>query len=278
MKRTQLIIILFLLLILFIFSYLISDTQHCKKGIACGNACISASKTCRIGSSHNPSSTTVVTPTIIQTGDLQNFDNAKFQLKIIYKNNPNQKEFYCGCDFSWIGRRGIVDLNSCGYSIRKNRERAERIEWEHVMPAENFGRQLLCWKKGGRKACKSDSVYNKMEGDMHNLQPAIGEVNGDRSNYGYGQFTTLFNQYGRCEIATDFTNHQFQPRDEIKGIIARTYLYMSDRYNVNLSKQDIQRMMAWDKLYPTTTWECQRNQLIKKIQGNDNKFITAQCE
>ena len=40
------------------------------------------------------------------------------------------------------------------------------------MPAENFGRQLSCWKEGGRKACKNNITFNEMEADMHNLVPA----------------------------------------------------------------------------------------------------------
>ena len=39
------------------------------------------------------------------------------------------------------------------------------------MPVENFGRQLSCWKEGGRKACKNDITFNEMEADMHNLVP-----------------------------------------------------------------------------------------------------------
>lgn len=207
----------------------------------------------------------------------QNFNNAKTQLIKIYKNNPEQKEFYCGCDFSFTGKKGIVDLNSCDYQARKNQTRAERIEWEHVMPAENFGRHLQCWKEGGRKNCKKDATFNQMEGDMHNLQPSIGEVNGDRSNYGYTLFTQTFNQYGQCQTAVDFKARRFQPRDEIRGVIARTYFYMSDKYKINLSKQDKQLMSAWDKMYPPSKWECTRNQLIQDLQGNDNKFITTSC-
>lgn len=29
-------------------------------------------------------------------------------------------------------------------------------------------------------------MFNAMEADMFNLAPAIGEVNSDRSNYGFG--------------------------------------------------------------------------------------------
>lgn len=208
----------------------------------------------------------------------QNFNQAKSQLIKLYQANPEQKEFYCNCNFSFNGKKGIVDLKSCGYQSRKNQTRAERIEWEHVMPAENFGRQLQCWQDGGRKNCKKDKTYNLMEGDMHNLQPAVGEVNGDRSNFGYTYFTKTFNQYGQCPTAVDFKARQFQPRDEIRGIIARTYLYMSSRYHIRLSKQDTQLMSAWDKMYPVNKWECIRNELISRIQGNDNPYITAKCQ
>lgn len=212
----------------------------------------------------------------------QNFNKAKTELIKIYKAHPEQKEFYCGCDFSWEGRKGIVDLKSCGYKVRKNEVRANRIEWEHVMPAHAFGNQLQCWQNGGRKACQSEPHYsvkfNTMEGDMHNLQPAVGEVNADRSNFGFNEFTKTFNQYGQCQFATDFKNRQVQPRNEIKGMIARTYLYMADRYGLNLSKNEKRLMSAWNKSYPVQRWECERNRIIESVQGNDNPFITQQCQ
>lgn len=211
------------------------------------------------------------------TYSAQNFNSAKTKLTKLYKANTTQKEFYCGCDFSYQGKKGVVDLKSCGYQVRKNENRAKRIEWEHVMPAENFGRQFSCWKNGGRKACKKDQNYNTIEGDMHNLQPAIGEVNGDRSNYQYAQRTNEPYLYGQCKSTVNFKAKRFYPRDEIKGTIARTYLYMEDKYKIELSKHTKQLINAWDKMYPPSKWECERNKIIKGLQGNDNKFITSQC-
>lgn len=208
----------------------------------------------------------------------QNFQQAKKNLIKIYKNNPSEKEFYCDCDFAFNGNKSSINLASCGYQVRKNQNRAARIEWEHVMPAENFGRHLACWQEGGRKNCKKDTSFNQMEGDMHNLQPAIGEVNGDRSNYGYSLFTKTFNQYGLCQSAVDFKNRAFQPREQIRGTIARTYFYMSQQYHINLSKQDQRLMAVWDKMYPPNRWECNRNQMVKNIQGNDNPFIATYCK
>ncbi|NBK99847.1 MAG: deoxyribonuclease I, partial [Erysipelotrichia bacterium] len=48
--------------------------------------------------------------------------------------------------------------------------------------------------------------------------------------------------------------------------IARIYFYMSEKYNINLSKQERQMMEAWDKLDPVDEWEKERIQRIKKYQ------------
>ncbi|MWP62918.1 endonuclease [Gilliamella sp. Pas-s25] len=160
---------------------------------------------------------------------------------------------------------------------KKNQARAECIESKHVMSAKNFGRHLTCWQGGRRKVCKKDATFNQIEGDMHNLQPAIGEVNGDRSNYRYSLFTKEFNQYRQFKSAMDFKAHVFQPRNENRGMIARAYLYMSDKYKINLSNQEKKLMMAWNTMYAPENFECKRNAHIAKVQDNDNKFVTGRC-
>ena len=141
------------------------------------------------------------------------------------------------------------------------------------MPAHNFGQHLPCWKNGGRKACKKDKLFNTMEADMHNLVPAIGETNGDRSNFRYGANKPKANQYGACNFEVDFKAKRAYVRDEIKGDIARIYFYMSDKYNINLSKQERAMMEAWDKLDPIDEWEKIKNIKVTKFQGNTNTYI-----
>ncbi len=201
-----------------------------------------------------------------------NFRQAKKQLAAMYKDQ-HQTSFYCGCDFQYKGKKLIPDLNSCGYQVRKQVKRASRIEWEHIMPAWAFGHQRQCWQKGGRKACKSDNEFQKMEGDMHNLVPAIGEVNGDRSNYRFTQWNGIANQYGQCKMIVDFKQKQVQPPQEARGAIARAYLYMAQRYQLKLSKKEQQLYNAWNKQIPPSRWECRKNTLVEKIQGNSNPFI-----
>ncbi|MBS7816628.1 endonuclease [Wohlfahrtiimonas chitiniclastica] len=212
--------------------------------------------------------------------DVQTFAKAKTKLIKLYKDNPNIKEFYCGCDFTYEERKSSLDFKKCGYQVRNqsNIARANRIEWEHVMPAHNFGKNLQCWQEGGRKNCQDYAKFNVMEGDMHNLQPAIGEVNGDRSNFRYSEFTKRFGQYGKCHFAVDPKKRQVQPRNEIKGVIARTYLYMEARYGIKVAEQEKKLMNEWNRTYPVNAWECRRNEIIAKMQGNDNPFITSQCK
>lgn len=133
---------------------------------------------------------------------INSFSQAKAAAVKVHADAPGT--FYCGCKINWQGKKGVVDLQSCGYQVRKNENRASRVEWEHVVPAWQFGHQRQCWQDGGRKNCAKDPVYRKMESDMHNLQPSVGEVNGDRGNFMYSQWNGGEGQYGQCAMKVDF--------------------------------------------------------------------------
>lgn len=205
-----------------------------------------------------------------------NFSQAKAYAAQINADAP--ADFYCGCKISWHGKKGVPDLSSCGYSVRKNANRAERIEWEHVMPAWEFGHQRQCWQNGGRKSCSKDADYRRIESDLHNLQPAIGEVNGDRNNFQYSQWNGGEQQYGQCSMKVDFKQKLAQPPERARGAIARTYFYMRDQYHLHLSRQQTQLFTAWDKQYPVTSWECERDNRIAKVQGNHNSYVQQACQ
>lgn len=204
-----------------------------------------------------------------------NFRQAKVVASQI---NADAPDFYCGCTISWQGKKGVPDLKSCGYSVRKNANRAGRIEWEHVVPAWEFGHQRQCWQEGGRKNCAKDPVYRRIESDLHNLQPAIGEVNGDRKNFQYSQWNGGEQPYGQCAMKVDFKQKLAEPPARARGAIARTYFYMRDRYQLRLSRQQTQLFSAWDKLYPVSVWECERDSRIAQVQGNHNPYVQRACQ
>ena len=116
-----------------------------------------------------------------------------------------------------------------------------------------------------------------MESDMHNLQPAVGEVNGDRGNFMYSQWNGGEGQYGQCTMKVDFKDKIAEPLPAL-GAIARTYFYMRDRYQLNLSRQQTQLFTAWNKQYPVTAWECERDERIAKVQGNHNPYVQQACQ
>ena len=206
------------------------------------------------------------------------FVEAKKALRQLYAQHPEQTSFYCGCDIRYQGKKMVPDLASCGYEVRKQPNRANRIEWEHIVPAADFGRQRQCWQEGGRKNCvKNDPLFAQMEGDMHNLVPAIGEVNGDRSDFGFSQWNGQATQYGQCQMVVDFRQRLVQPPERSRGAIARASLYMAQRYHLRLSGAQQKLFEAWNRQYKVSDWECRRDEQIARLQGNHNPFIEEQC-
>ncbi len=206
-------------------------------------------------------------------GSAPSFSKSKRLLVEIYQANP--VSFYCGCDYHTKGKKLVPDWDSCGYTPRKNANRAARIEWEHVVPAWAFGHQLQCWQEGGRKACKKDPVFRQMEADLHNLVPAIGEVNGDRSNFSFAALAGEPRVYGQCDMEVDFKGRKVEPPENRQGDIARTYYYMRDQYGLKISAKQEKLFAAWNRQDPVDSWELQRNQLITAVQGNENAFVTG---
>lgn len=202
----------------------------------------------------------------------RNFSDAKRVLPGVFSGKL-QEEFYCGCDYQ--GKD--VDLASCGYQPRKNEQRASRIEWEHVVPAWVIGHQRQCWQKGGREQCADkDQIYQVAEGDLNNLVPSVGEVNGDRSNFPYSAWDSSPEPiYGSCQTVVDFKLKRAQPRPEVRGRIARIYFYMHERYALSISKQDRQLMCGWGKQYPIDEWERERNRRIRALQGEGNAYVES---
>lgn len=209
----------------------------------------------------------------------KHFEEAKRELRDnVYHDRNTHGDAYCGCNWEWTGRTGgRVDLKGCDYEIRAQKIRAERIEWEHVVPASQLGSQRQCWQDGGRQNCKSkDPVFRVMEADMHNLTPVVGEINADRSNYNFGVLPKDDSNYGACEFQVDFKQRAAQPPKSFRGAAARIYFYMADRYDLKLSRQQQQLFMAWHKQYPVSDWERERDQRIANIMGHSNPFVTGE--
>ncbi len=195
--------------------------------------------------------------------------------------------FYCGCKFN--PQTNAVDLNSCGVRPRADAKRASYIEAEHVVPAHRFGGHLQCWQQpekvctgqnvNGRSCCeKTNRAYEIAQNDLHNLFPAVGEINGDRSNYGWGTIAGEKREYGRCDIEVDAHAEVAEPPEQVKGEIGRAYLYMARTYGkalgFSLTPAEKTQYIAWAKQDPPDPWETERNRRITELQGVGNPYIT----
>ena len=220
-----------------------------------------------------------------QNTQITSFSKSKELLQNLYKAQP--VTLYCGCSF----KAKKPDLSSCGYIPKKNNKRANRIEWEHVVPAHAFGQSLPEWRvghtrcitkkgkmdKGRRCAEKVNQQYKRMQADMYNLYPAIGEVNGRRSNYSMAIIEGERREFGRCDV--EISARKVEPREKIRGEIARTYLYMDAVYPGRgiISKKNRKLYNTWDRSDPVDQWECERARMIEKIQGNRNEIVIGRC-
>lgn len=198
----------------------------------------------------------------------RSFQHSKKLAEKIY--SEYRRTFYCDCPYDEYKR---IDLKACGYESRKNSIRAERMEWEHIVPASYFGRSLACWRDGGRAACSSKSnLFSNFEGDLHNLVPAVGEINGDRGDKIHGEVSNRVFGYGSCEFY--ISGKIATPRGEIRGDVARMWLYMSHKYGMYITPEMRETFERWSDEDPVSDYELWRNNKIKEIQGDENVYIT----
>jgi deoxyribonuclease-1 len=230
---------------------------------------------------------------------IRGFDEAKRELNRIYVAAGQHVDLYCGCTFLAEPGRGMrVDLSGCGYVSARDAARAERIEWEHAVPAAAFGHTFSEWRDGhprcvdgkgkrfhGRKCARLASAeFARIEADLHNLFPVVGEVNGlrgdlpmgvldapDRAHAHIGGASSF--RFGACQSAIE--RGVFLPRREVRGDLARAYKYMDRSYPERGLIDDAHRPLfdAWDHDDPPDAWERDRNRRIAARQGNANAFI-----
>ena len=218
--------------------------------------------------------------------EIQSFSKAKKTLeKKVYNNH--RITIYCGATFD--AKKQVTAPK--GFSTTKYVKRAKKIEWEHVVPAENFGRTFSEWRDGheqcidskgkafkGRKCAEKINIeYRYMQADMFNLYPAIGAVNALRSNYNFTMLPSVKSDFGSCAMKIE--SRKAEPPEIARGQISRTYLYMDGAYKrYSMSKSQRQLMNAWDKMYPVDAWECSRSKKITSLQNSDNDVVKSRCQ
>ncbi len=136
---------------------------------------------------------------------------------------------------------------------------------------------------------KSHGDFNEvlpMFSDIHNLKPADASVNSSRSNLDFDNGGYTHPEATGCKYDDD----SWEPRDQVKGDIARIIFYMDARYEggageIDLKVKDavdnypnpwhgkLSALLQWNIQDPPDAFERNRNNVIASYQGNRNPFI-----
>ena len=126
--------------------------------------------------------------------------------------------------------------------------------------------------------------------DLHSLFPAKDNVNSTRNNHPYAEIPDSDTQtwfVGSTSQSTiplidvdaysEFASGRFEPRESVKGDIARAVFYFNTIYSTEASQSffDLQSatLGSWESLDVVSGKEIRRSGKIRKYQGNLNPFL-----
>ncbi len=140
-----------------------------------------------------------------------------------------------------------------------------------------------------------------MVSDMFHIYPTDGKVNGMRNNYPHGEvssptYTSLVGGKLGTNTTAGYTGIVFEPIDEYKGDLARSFFYMATRYEnliagwqANGNANDvlagnsypaydawfINLLIKWNNQDPPSVKEINRNNAVFGYQTNRNPYIDS---
>ena len=178
--------------------------------------------------------------------------------------NGNVWDIYSNCTFSYSGN------SQCG----EYEQEGDCWNREHTWPQSWFNEQ------------------STPRTDLFHVYPTDGYVNGQRSSYPYGEVGNYIyisgngSKLGQC-VTSGYSGRVFEPIDEYKGDIARSYFYMSVRYysedeawgtSAMTNKSEIlpwamTMLLRWSDEDPVSDKEIARNNAVYGYQNNRNPFI-----
>jgi len=233
------------------------------------------------GCSHRPSRTSVGNQRITT------FREAKRIMKRIYADH--RRTLYCDCAFN---QKMDIIAEQCQIRVKTPSKRATRVEWEHVVPARVLGKNSAAWQRGskrcitragksykGRRCAKRvDEQFRRRAADLYNLFPAVGAINNARSSFAMAEIDGENRKFGLCDF--EVFEKQVEPRPNVRGEIARTYLYFDESYPdlKILNAQSRAQFTRWSRNDSVDAWECERSARIRQIQGNSNRFVEEACK
>jgi len=199
----------------------------------------------------------------------------------------------------------VVGYNGLWAAYAKTDENSSGKIWDmysncsfiyNTQKCGNYSGECDCYN---REHSSPQSWFNSadpMVSDLFNVLPTDGKVNGERSNYPYGEVGTPTYISGNGSKLgpssfSDYTGVVFEPVDQYKGDLARTYFYMVVRYaglceswanganvvystdNLGFTTYAMNLFLKWSRQDPVSAKEIVRNNNAYSIQNNRNPFI-----
>jgi endonuclease I len=160
----------------------------------------------------------------------------------------------------------------------------------------NYSNECDCYNREHTSPQSWFASASPMVSDLFNVYPTDGKVNGERNNYPYGEVgTATYTSANGSKLGTsvlaDYTGIVFEPVNEYKGDIARTYFYMATRYaglceswsagaevvystaDLGFTPYAMNLFLKWSREDPVSAKEILRNNAVYGIQNNRNPFI-----
>lgn len=157
----------------------------------------------------------------------------------------------------------------CGKAFSAGDHRGVNIE--HIFPMSWVTNALDC---GTRDQCRnSDPRFNRIEADLHNMYPALTAINDARGSASFGMIDGEKREYGSCDFELDQRHYTVEPRDTVRGEIARAMFYMHDEYGLEIRPRQGKTLKRWNQDDPPSADEKRRNDLIEKLEGKRNPYI-----
>jgi len=139
------------------------------------------------------------------------------------------------------------------------------------------------------------SEAEPMYSDIMHIYPVDGYTNTRRSNYPYGEvsnptWTSTSGSKLGDNTYPGYTGTVFEPIDEYKGDLARSYFYMVTCYQDQIQNWStvmldgttdhaftdwaLNMLLEWNDADPVSQKEIDRNKAVYTVQGNANPFIS----
>lgn len=201
----------------------------------------------------------------------------QFKANLLHIYSEHLSTFFCEHPFESTGFTLIRYCRSCP-------KQSTHIQWMMIMSSNQLAKELSCYqeklctnKRGERykgiKCCqKISEKYQQLEQDLHNWVPELHALVRARQQFPFG-IIPVHDSPNRCQLYFDRKLKMVEPPPAVRGFIARTYLYMSDKYHLSLSSEEYRLYLQWHKQYPPTAWEITRNEKIRAIQGDGNSYL-----